>query len=151
MKRFLLLAVFLASCSSSEDEEFQFDRNDVDSALSGTWTGSFATGRSGTLDVVLRIAPPTAQAKCANRTLSTKCTTESEAIFEGTLTTSDGEFAAVPIKGYVMIGGTEFNNGYLDLTTADGVTLNAAYSGGALRDGTLRKAESTSTFTLARK
>jgi hypothetical protein len=151
MKRFLLLAVTALGCSSSsEDEEFTYGRADVEAALVGKWTGSFASGRTGTIELNLALAAPGAQTKCANRTLSLKCMTESTAALTGTLTTSDGQLQTVPVTGTIMIGGTTFNNGYVSISTSAGVNLNAMYEAGTLKNGTLSASGATSTFTLTR-
>lgn len=153
MKRFLFLALLAPAlgCSSADEEpDYQFQRADVEAALVGKWTGTFASGRSGTLEVNLAMAAPGAQTKCGSRTLSVKCMTESVANFEGTVTTSDGQLSAVPATGYFVVLGTTFTNGMLELKTATGLTLSATYDQGTLRSGTLSQTTSTSTFTLTR-
>jgi len=151
MKHVLLLAVFALGCSSSdEDEGYKFDRGDVESALVGKWTGSFASGRSGTLEVNLALATPTAQAKCGSRTLSMKCMDTTQATLSGTLTTSDGQLSAVPVTGDLTIIGLTFTNGMLQLQTTTGLTLSATYDNGTLKNGTLSSSSSTASFTLTR-
>jgi hypothetical protein len=153
MKRFLFLAALIVGCSSSNEEQpdYQYGRSDVESALVGTWTGSFASGRAGTLELNLALAAPGAQTKCGNRTLSMKCMDSSSASLTGTLTTSDGQLSALPATGELTIFGTTFTNGSLYLKTASGLTLSAQYEAGTLRNGTLSDTSSTATFTLARK
>lgn len=151
MRTFLPLVVVLMACSSSDEEPaYQFDRADVESALVGKWTGTFASGRAGTLEVNLALATPTAQTKCGNRTLSLKCMDTTTASLSGTLTTSDGQLTAAPVTGDLTIFGTTFNSGTLQLKTTSGLTLSAQYAPGTLRQGTLSDTASTSTFTLTR-
>lgn len=151
----LLLALVLASvaaCGSSEAEpDWQFGSADVDSALVGTWNGTWTVGaKTGSLQLVLSRTTPTASTKCGERTLSTKCIDATTIGLVGTLTSSDDAFKATPMTGTLWVSSLTLTYGDLNLRTTDGKTLAARFEPGKLVDGRITLAAGEATFSLAR-
>lgn len=157
--RSLLLAFLVGSavaCGASESEpEWKFGVTEIDSALVGTWTGTWtAAGKSGSIQLVLARSAPTATPKCGSRTLSAegelspKCIDSTSVNLVGTLTTSDDAFKATPMTGTLMVFGATFGNGDINLRTTDGKTLSVRYGDSTLQDGRVTLAAGEATFTL---
>jgi len=151
------LSCSLAACgssASSTEPDWQFSASDVDSALTGSWTGTWsAGGKTGSMELQLaRVPAPTT--KCGSRTLSTdlspKCIDSTSVTLTGTLTTSEGSFTASKLTGTMMVMGTSFTYGEMNLRTADGKTLFANYQAAGFKDGRVMLSTGEATFTLSR-
>lgn len=157
MLRPTLFALFVsaaAACSSAEPD-WQYTSADVESALVGTWTGTWtAGGKSGSMELVLARTTPTATPKCGNRTLSgplsPKCIDSSSLELTGTLTTSDATFTKTSMHGSVMVDGLVFSNGRVALFDAANTMLTADYRSATLVDGRVKLSAGDATFTLTR-
>lgn len=148
----LLVGCLLVACASSSESEpsWQFGAADVDSALGGTWTGSYTSaGKTGTITLDLT-RKPASTTKCGSRTLSTKCIDATSVELVGTLTTSDGTYSATTLTGTMMVMGTSFTSGEINLRTTDGKTFFANYNSASLKDGRLTLPSGEATFTLTR-
>ena len=123
---FLVLLVTPLGCTK-EEEEFQYDREDMEAAVFGTWTGTFtpedATVASLTLDI--RAHDDVARAPaCAQRNFSDdsgtpglelRCGSGSTLAVSATLVI-EGDDSPTEFDGYFDVGGLTFTGGYLSLT-----------------------------------
>ncbi len=157
MLRSLLLVCALTACASSSSEpDWKFGAAEAESSLAGKWTGTFTSGgKTGSIDLELALAAPTAAPKCGNRTLSTdlapKCMDTTSVRLVGKLTTSDGAFNAAAMTGGLEVFTTTLTSGWLELKTADGKSLTAQYSPSTFKDGRLALASGEAVFTLTRR
>lgn len=157
MRRLLLcFACTVMACGSSSSSEsepaWSFGAADVDSALGGTWMGGYTVaGKTGSITLELT-RKPASTTKCGSRTLSAevKCIDATSVELVGTLTTSDGTYTATPFTGTMMIIGTSFTSGEINLRTTDGKTFFANYQSASLKDGRLALPSGEATFTLTR-
>lgn len=156
MLRSLILVSVLTACasSSSSDPDWKFGAAEAESSLAGKWAGTFTAGaKTGSIDLDLALAAPTATPKCGSRTLglAPKCIDVTTVRLVGTLTTSDGAFNAAAVSGALEVFSTTLSSGQLELKTADGKTLTAQYQPSTFKDGRLALASGEATFTLARR
>jgi hypothetical protein len=130
----LLALLALNACSNSDDEDdFKFGKADMESALHGTWVGSWTpvNGPEAPFELVIR-APddalrdlrreePGVRMACGNRTfsesgpgLSEQCVSETSLTVSATATVTDEN--PIDLEGYAITAAMILSNAYLDLT-----------------------------------
>lgn len=120
----LLVLLALNACSSSDEDEFEFGKADMESALHGTWVGSWTpvNGAETPFELVIR-APdaPGMRMACGNRTfsesgpgLSEQCVTETSLTVSATATITDDD--PIDLDGYAITASMILSNAYLELS-----------------------------------
>jgi hypothetical protein len=146
-----------SSSSSDGDESFKYGRDEVRSAIEGTWEGSTtnADGSAGSpVTMTLTYAPSDAQTLCNTRVLSNadplqgivglRCSSESEMNVTGTITPPSSGDEATPvsreiaIRGFFIVAGLNFDGDGALTATADGRSLDAVLSNAVLK-GSLKE------------
>jgi hypothetical protein len=121
----LLALLTLNACSSSgeDEDDFQFGKVEMESALHGTWLGTWTpvNGTESALELVIR-APdePGMRMACGNRTfseagpaLSEQCVTETSLTVSATATIPDED--PIDLDGYAITPSMILSNAYLEL------------------------------------
>lgn len=125
----LLVLLALNGCGGSgeEEEEFEFGKADMESALHGTWVGTWgpADGSETTPFELVIHAPsePGTRMACGTRTiaesepgLSPQCGTVTQLGVSGTATVADSEVGPVELDGYASTFSRIFNHAELELS-----------------------------------
>jgi hypothetical protein len=119
---FLFLGVMSVGCSS-EDEEFEFGRADMEAAVFGTWTGTVTPPGETAAPLTLEIRARDDVARdlaCASRNfesapgLEMQCSTDTTLAVSATLVAGDGA-SPTELDGDFIVGGTTFSGGDLQL------------------------------------
>ncbi|HEX6275366.1 MAG TPA: hypothetical protein VFZ53_20140 [Polyangiaceae bacterium] len=145
-----LLVSFLAGaggCSASDEPEWQFDQADMESAVFGTWTGTYTPFDGSEVPLTLQIRSSDEKARslsCGSRSfsetrgtagLSVRCYESTTLALSGTLTLG-GVSEPQELDGYFEVAGTSFDSGYLDVSQRDALanSLEATYRNGRWSD-----------------
>lgn len=137
--RYLLVASLTLGCASEEEDGPAMTAEQASATFTGTWSGTYARAGQpdGTLTFTLRMANPVPTVKCGSHVLSTKCsgTTTSVGLL-GTVTTSDGAFAATEVRAGVVLGSP--SAGWFEASATGATVAYGNYRDGAIHDGTLK-------------
>jgi hypothetical protein len=103
----LLVLLTLNACSSDNEDEFKFGQADMESALHGTWVGTWTpvNGTETPFELVIRSPEPGMRMACGNRTFSEsnpgfseQCVTETSLTVSATATVTDED--PIDLDGY---------------------------------------------------
>jgi hypothetical protein len=126
----LFLFLALSGCGGSDEEEFEFGKADMESALHGTWVGTWspADGSDAVpFELVIR-APrePGTRMACGTRILadgevglSPQCVTVTQLAVSATATIGDGDTEPVELDGYASTDSRIFSHADFDLAGED--------------------------------
>ena len=123
-----VLALTSVGCAGDE-EEFQYDREDMEAAVFGTWTGTFTRENSTAVPLTLdiRARDDVARAPACNQRsfsdgsgtpgLELRCGSGSSLAVSAMLVV-DGDDSPTDFVGYFDVNGLTFTGGYLSLASS---------------------------------
>lgn len=143
-------ALVVAACSSDPDDDAKFDygKDEMRSAIEGTWEGASPTAGGGTAPVTLTLvyAAPDVKTLCGNRVLghdvsavAPRCIDMSSVNLRGTMTMRFGETDApreAPLRGTFDVMSLRFDGRGMVAADVDGQRLEATLANDVL-DGSL--------------
>lgn len=150
----VLLAAVVVGCGAADEEPaFGFSEKDMQDVVIGDWKGTMnLTGRAPTTYTlsVTQAFPGTSPA-CGSRTFNNGplCVESSSMNLDATLTSADGLYNAVKLKGSFFVIGLEMNSGELSLG-GPGVSLAAGIDVGKTEQQVTVSGDQTGEATLLR-
>jgi hypothetical protein len=125
---------------SNDEEEFQYDREDMEAAVFGTWTGSYTLEGSTAVPLTLdiRARDDVARAPACNQRsfseqsatpgLELRCGSGSSLAVSATLVV-DGDDSPTEFTGYFDVNGLTFTGGYLSLQSSSEALMAELHDG----------------------
>ena len=136
-----------------EDDEFLFGEPEMRQAVVGDWLGTLSPSGTG---LHLSLEQATVETRrsglCGNRSFvrpAAACIAVTEMPLTGRVSTDDGRFQDVPVRGTFVVTGAALTYGWLELDLG-GAVLEAAWEEGAMGEASLSQGDRRDEVTLRR-